>query len=65
MNGPDNILITGAPAKIAAELMADRLLIRVWKAPEYIDALHNHSGRAIPALQCMTLSESLLQRMKI
>src|SRR5262245_24509720 len=60
-----DVMVAGAAADIAFELVADGLLIElVALAPDDIDRRHDHAGRAIAALQRVVLAERLLHRMQ-
>src|SRR5258708_32483012 len=63
-NGLHDIVVTGATAEIAFELVPDRLIVElVTLAVHHVDRGHDHARRAIAALQSMVLAERLLHGM--
>src|SRR6202043_2644936 len=64
-NRLDDIVVTGATAEIAFELVPDRLVVElVALAVHDVDGGHDHARRAIAALQAMMLAECLLHGMQ-
>ena len=57
LHGLDNILITGATAQVALELLANHLLAGLWMALAKVNGTHDHAGGAIPTLQAMAIFE--------
>src|SRR3974390_734775 len=65
LNGANNIVIAGAAANIAVQLLANRRLVEVVPvASNHIDGGHNHARRAEAALEPVLLMKSSLHRMK-
>src|SRR5579872_6235641 len=61
----DDVVIAGAAADIALELMPDRRLVEPLAEPSHdIDGGHDHARRAEAALQPVILVESLLHGME-
>src|SRR5579862_796261 len=61
-----DVMIAGAAADIAFELLADRLLVEVVaEAVDHVDRRHDHAGRTEAALQPVILAERLLHRMQL
>ena len=62
----DDVVVAGAAADIAFELVADRRLVEVVAlAVDHIDRGHDHARRAIAALQAVIVLERLLHRMQL
>src|SRR5579871_766881 len=60
----DDVVVAGAAADIAFELFADGVLVElVALAAHDVDRGHDHSGRAVAALQAVILAERFLHRM--
>src|SRR5215469_18209609 len=60
-----DIVVAGAAAEIAFELMADGLIVElVALAVHHVDGGHDHARRAIAALQAVMLAEGLLHGMQ-
>ena len=60
-----DVVVAGAAADIAFELVADGLLVElVALAVHHIDRRHDHARRAEAALQAVVLAEGLLHRMQ-
>ena len=51
LHGLDNILIAGATAQVALQLLANHLFTGIWMAFAQVNRAHDHSGRAKTALQ--------------
>src|SRR6267143_869662 len=60
-----DVVIAGAPAQIAFQLMSDQLLGRLGIAFEHLVDRHDHAGRAEPALEPVLLPEPLLNRVEL
>src|SRR5216117_1336619 len=60
-----DVVVAGAPAQVAFELVADLLLRRFRIALEQLAGGQNHAGRAEAALQAVLLPETLLDRMQV
>src|SRR5688500_6101040 len=61
----DDIVVAGAAAEIALELMADRRVVEVVAlAINHVDRGHDHARGAVAALQSMMLPERLLHGMQ-
>src|SRR5262249_15491535 len=61
----DDVVIAGAAAEIAFELVTDGGIVEVVAlAVHHVDRGHDHAGGAIAALQPMMLAERLLHRMQ-
>src|SRR5262249_30884168 len=61
-----DVVVAGAAAEIAFELLADRLLVEVVAlAADDVDRRHDHAGRAEAALQAVVLAERLLHRVQL
>src|SRR6187402_1795493 len=58
----DDVVVAGAPAKVALELLADLVLGRLRMAVHEVDRAHDHAGRAEPALQAVAVLERRLHR---
>ena len=66
LDGLDDVVVAGAAADIAFELVAHRLFVELLAlALHQIDRRHDHAGRAEAALQAMMLAEGFLHRMKL
>src|SRR6516162_934594 len=64
-NHLDDVVVAGAAADVALELLADGVIVEVVTlAPDHVDRGHNHAGRAVAALQAMVLPKRLLHRMQ-
>src|SRR5579884_838444 len=63
-NGVDDVLVAGAATEVAVQRLSNLRLVGTPIALEQVDRRHDHSRRAIPALQAVLLDESLLDRMK-
>jgi hypothetical protein len=63
LHGLDNILIAGATAQVALQLLANHLFTGIWMAFAQVNRAHDHSGRAKTALQAMTVFEGGLHGM--
>src|SRR6185295_14112754 len=61
----DDIVVTGAAAKVAFELMPDARTIGRLSAADHIDSGHNHARGAEAALKAMIVAKSLLNRMQL
>src|SRR2546425_1056963 len=61
----DDVVIAGAPAEVAFQLVADLLLGGARIALEELGGRQDHARRAEAALQAMLLPEALLDRMEI
>src|SRR5579864_3608669 len=62
----DDIVIAGAAADIALELLADGVVVEVVTfAADHIDRGHDHAWRAVAALQTVVLAKRLLHRMQL
>ena len=62
----DDVVVAGAAADIAFQLMPDRFLVELAAmAVHDIDRRHDHAGRAIAALKGKFIDEGLLQRMEL
>src|SRR6266568_5045526 len=62
----DDVVIAGAAAQVALELLADGpLLERVALAVDDVDRGHDHAGGAEAALQAVVLAERLLHRVQL
>src|SRR5262245_39404131 len=62
----DDVVVAGAAAEIAVELVADRFLVElVPLAAHDIERRHDHAGGAEAALQAMVLAKRLLHRMQL
>ena len=62
----DDVVVAGAAADIALELLADRVLVEVVAlAIDDVDRRHDHARRAEAALQAVMLAERLLHRMQL
>src|SRR5262249_58186907 len=60
-----DVVVAGAAADVAFELMADGLLVEVVAlAVHDVDRRHDHARRAVSALQPMMLAERFLHRMQ-
>ena len=59
-----DVVIAGAAAEIAFEILADLALGRIGVVLHQIERAHDHAGRAEPALQGMIVAERLLHRMQ-
>src|SRR5215475_9783859 len=65
-DGLDDVVITGAAAQIAVELVTDGLLVELVSfAADNVERRHDHPGRAEPALQGVVLAERLLHRVEL
>src|SRR5579862_1085723 len=64
-HGLDDMLVTGAAAEVAGQRLANLRLI--WGRPFVEETLHGHqdAGRAIAALQPVTVAHRFLQRMEM
>ena len=62
LNCCDDSHVASAAAKIAAELLPNVALCRVWKAQHYISRCHQHSRCAEAALQSVMLTKGGAQR---
>src|SRR5262245_18630973 len=60
----DNVLVAGASAQIAFQAVTDLVRAGVRIALQDLSRGHDHSGRAIAALQAMVLPEALLNRVQ-
>src|SRR5262249_45515495 len=63
LHGLDDVVIAGATAQIALELLPDRLFGRLRMTLDEVDGAHHHPRRAEPALQPLTFLERRLHRM--
>src|SRR5712672_2406352 len=64
-NGLHDIVVAGATAEIALELVPDGLVVElVTLAVHDVDRRHDHARRAIAALQAMMLAERLVHGMQ-
>ena len=64
--GFDDVVVAGAAADVAFELVADRRLVEVVAlAVDHVDGGHDHAGRAEAALQAVIVLERLLHRMQL
>src|SRR3989441_5370693 len=61
----DDVVIAGAPAEVAFQLVADLLLGGARIALEELGGRQDHARRAEATLQAMLLPETLLDRMEI
>src|ERR1041385_5822966 len=62
----DDVLIAGAAADVAFQLLADRRLVQITAMPvHYVDGGHDHARRAVAALQAMIVAEGRLHRMQL
>src|SRR5580658_1685061 len=62
----DDVVIAGAAADVAFELLTDRALFEmVAEAVDHVDRRHDHSGSTEAALQPVVLAERLLHRMQL
>jgi hypothetical protein len=65
LNGPDDVVVTGATTNIAIKLRANRMFVDVVAvSPNHIDGRHDHPRRAKSALQAVIFVESLLHGMQ-
>src|SRR5580698_4025531 len=61
----DDVVIAGAAANVALELLADGVVVKVVAlAAHHVDRGQDHAGRAIAALQAVVLAERLLHRVQ-
>src|ERR1700682_5517651 len=65
LDGLDDVLVAGAPAKVALERLTDLLLARRGVLVQEADDRHDHPGRTEAALQSVLLVERLLNRMEL
>src|SRR5687767_9986395 len=63
-HGVDDVLVTGAAAEIAFQPVTDLLFGRARILPKQSASGHDHSGRAVAALQAVAFPESFLQRVE-
>src|SRR5438270_2793512 len=62
----DDVVVAGAAADIAFELVADRRLVElIALAIDHVDGGHDHARRAIATLQAVVVLERLLHRMQL
>src|SRR6185312_8748290 len=60
-----DVVVAGATAQVAVELVANRLLVQIMALPpHHIDGGHHHAGGAEAALQTVILTERLLHRVQ-
>src|SRR5690606_5018567 len=60
-----DVVVAGAAADVALELVADRVLVEALAEPvHHVDRGHDHARRAEAALEAVVLVESLLHRMQ-
>src|SRR5215218_3208710 len=65
LDGLDDVLITGAPAEIAFERMANLLFSRIGIGLEEGSRRHDHAWGAIATLETMLFPETLLHRAEL
>src|SRR5216683_32952 len=65
LHGAHYVQVTRAAAQVAGDRLADLLLARVLVALEQRRARHQHSRRAVAALQRVLLGEGFLHRMEL
>src|SRR3546814_20335133 len=63
-HGLDDVVVAGAAADVAFQLVANGILVRVRMALHEVDGTHDHARRAEAALQGMMLAEGFLHRMQ-
>src|SRR5437763_7453103 len=59
----DDVVIAGAAAQVALQLLADRLFVGVRMTRDEIDRAHHHAGRAEATLEAVAFLERVLHRM--
>src|SRR3546814_10902609 len=64
-HGLDDVVVAGAAADVAFQLVANGILVRVRMALHEVDGAHDHDRRAEAALQGMMLAEGFLHRMQL
>src|SRR5947209_856783 len=64
-DGLDDVLVAGAAAEVSVEAVAYLFARRVCVAFEELRGGHDHAGRAVAALQAMSLPEPLLNRVQL
>src|SRR5215813_9628400 len=65
-HGLDDVVVAGAAADIAFELMTNGRLVEPAAMPLHdVDRGHDHAGRAEAALQTVIVAERLLHRMQL
>src|SRR5438445_10149984 len=57
-----DVVVAGAPAEVAFELVADLLFGRLWIALQHLMGGQDHAGRAEAALQAVLFPEAVLGR---
>src|SRR3954454_18231924 len=63
-DGLDDVVVAGAAAEVALEVLAHLLLGRVRDALQHVDRGHDHAGGAEAALEPVVLAEGLLHRVQ-
>src|SRR5580700_1194912 len=62
----DDVVVAGAAADVAFELLADGVIVEIVALAAYdIDRGHDHARGAVAALQAVVLAERLLHRMQL
>src|SRR5260221_13160159 len=64
-DGTDDIVVAGAPADVALELVPDGLPIELRSAPDHVDGRHDHARSAKAALKAVVVAKRLLDRMQL
>src|SRR5215471_18013821 len=64
LDGLDDVVVAGAAAEIALELMPDLSLAGIRIPLDHLRGRHDHAGRAEPALQAVLLPEPFLDRVQ-
>src|SRR4051812_8442287 len=64
LHGLDDVLVAGAAAQVAFELLPDLSFAGVRVALAQVQRAHHHARRAEPALQAMAVLERGLHRMQ-
>ena len=65
LDRPNDVLVAGAAAEVALDAVAHLILGGVGVVPEEVDRLHDHAGRAVPALECVVVVEGLLHGVQL
>ena len=64
-HGPDDVLVSGAPAQVALEPFPDLLVVRMRVGAQQVGRGHDHPRRAVAALERVLGVERLLQRVPL
>ena len=65
MDGLHNVLITGAAAEVPLQSVPDFFVAGIRISFQDLCRCHNHSGRAVAALQAVVFPETFLHRMQL